>query len=245
MCLKSSTLRLINGIPTTPLLACRHAAAGDGRKVSAKGLQRMRLTRTTAAMFLVAASIPAFASAPWAPTPNCDLSEQQVATLLLPAELAELAPGFETASLVVAPALNGAIESAPTTVYAPRELLVEMAMKLRDIRYRRGGRAPSTGFDCSGFVQYVFAHALGIDLPDDSVSQSTAGIRVARNELKTGDLVFFHTRGKGVSHVGIYLDNGRFIHSPSTGKRVRVDELSDRYWARRYVGARRPEVLSS
>jgi len=57
--------------------------------------------------------------------------------------------------------------------------------------------------------------------------------------------VFFHTRGKGISHVGIYLDNGRFIHSPSTGKRVRVDELGDRYWARRYVSARRPEVLSS
>jgi cell wall-associated NlpC family hydrolase len=124
-------------------------------------------------------------------------------------------------------------------------MLVQMAMKLRDIRYRRGGREPSTGFDCSGFVQYVFAQALGFDLPDNSISQAEAGLRVQRAELKTGDLVFFHTRGKGISHVGIYLDNGRFIHSPSSGKRVRVDELSDQYWARRYVGARRPEVLSS
>jgi cell wall-associated NlpC family hydrolase len=124
-------------------------------------------------------------------------------------------------------------------------MLVQMAMKLRDIRYRRGGREPATGFDCSGFVQYVFAQALGIDLPDNSISQAEAGIRVGRSDLKTGDLVFFHTRGKGISHVGIYLDHGRFIHSPSTGKRVRVDELSDQYWARRYVGARRPEVLSS
>ncbi|HET7063682.1 MAG TPA: C40 family peptidase [Rudaea sp.] len=202
----------------------------------------------TAAVFLVAASIPAFASTPWAPAPNCYLSDQVVLDpLALPAELATLtlAPGFESASPTIDPAHQDTIESAPTAGYEPRTMLVQMAMKLRDIRYRRGGRAPSTGFDCSGFVQYVFAQALGIDLPDNSISQSEAGVRVARTELKTGDLVFFHTRGKGVSHVGIYLDNGRFIHSPSTGKRVRVDELSDQYWARRYVGARRPEVLSS
>jgi cell wall-associated NlpC family hydrolase len=208
----------------------------------------MLLTRTTAAVFLVAASIPAFASTPWAPTPNCYVSDQVVVELLtLPAELAtlSLAPGFTPASQTIEPVQQNTIESAPTAAYEPRTMLVQMAMKLRDIRYRRGGRAPSTGFDCSGFVQYVFAQALGIDLPDNSISQSEAGVRVARAELKTGDLVFFHTRGKGVSHVGIYLDNGRFIHSPSSGKRVRVDELSDQYWARRYVGARRPEVLSS
>jgi cell wall-associated NlpC family hydrolase len=208
----------------------------------------MLLTRTTAAVFLVAATIPAFASTPWAPAPNCYLSDQVVTDpLTLPAELAmlTLAPRFESAPSTIDPVQQDTIESAPTSAYEPRAMLVEMAMKLRDIRYRRGGRAPATGFDCSGFVQYVFAQALGIDLPDNSISQSEAGVRVARTELKTGDLVFFHTRGKGVSHVGIYLDNGRFIHSPSTGKRVRVDELSDQYWARRYVGARRPEVLSS
>jgi cell wall-associated NlpC family hydrolase len=208
----------------------------------------MHLTRMTAAVFLVAASIPAFASTPWAQTPNCYLGDQVVVDpLALPAELAmlTLSPEFASASTTIDPVQQDTIGSAPTAAYEPRAMLVAMAMKLRDIRYRRGGRAPSTGFDCSGFVQYVFAQALGIDLPDNSISQSEAGVRVARAELKTGDLVFFHTRGKGVSHVGIYLDNGRFIHSPSTGKRVRVDELSDQYWARRYVGARRPEVLSS
>ena len=204
----------------------------------------MQLTRATAAVFLLAASIPAFASAPWVPTPNCDISDATLETLSLQAELSAFAPGFETAVLATE-SVPATVEAPATTAYAPREMLVQMAMKLRDIRYRRGGRAPSTGFDCSGFVQYVFAQALGIELPDNSISQAEAGIRIARNELKTGDLVFFHTRGKGISHVGIYLDNGRFIHSPSTGKRVRVDELSDRYWARRYVGARRPEVLSS
>ena len=138
--------------------------------------------------------------------------------------------------------------TARSGVASPASPLVEgmlrTATDLIGTPYRNGGSTVD-GFDCSGFVQYVFAQALGIDLPDNSISQAEAGVRVARNELKTGDLVFFHTRGKGISHVGIYLDNGRFIHSPSTGKRVRVDELSDQYWARHYVGARRPEVLSS
>jgi cell wall-associated NlpC family hydrolase len=204
----------------------------------------MRLTRTTAAVFLFASVIPAFAATPWVPTPNCEISDQALEALSLPIELAAPAPGFEPASLSFESSQTP-VEIPAATSYAPREMLVEMAMKLRDIRYRRGGREPSTGFDCSGFVQYVFAQALGIDLPDNSISQAEAGVRVARNDLKTGDLVFFHTRGKGISHVGIYLDNGRFIHSPSTGKRVRVDELGDQYWARHYVGARRPEVLSS
>jgi cell wall-associated NlpC family hydrolase len=204
----------------------------------------MRLTRTTAAVFLFATVIPAFAATPWAPSPNCDISDQTLETLAFPAELAAFAPGLESPALALA-AVEDRVEPAAAKAYAPREMLVQMAMKLRDIRYRRGGREPSTGFDCSGFVQYVFAQALGFDLPDNSISQAEAGLRVQRAELKTGDLVFFHTRGKGISHVGIYLDNGRFIHSPSSGKRVRVDELSDQYWARRYVGARRPEVLSS
>jgi cell wall-associated NlpC family hydrolase len=127
---------------------------------------------------------------------------------------------------------------------ASRELLATFAMTLRDIRYRSGGRVPKTGFDCSGFVQYVFARTLGVDLPDTSASQFRDGIRVARTELQTGDLVFFHTHGKHVSHVGIYLDHGRFIHSPSTGKHVRIDDLDDQYWAQRYAGAKRPSALN-
>jgi cell wall-associated NlpC family hydrolase len=112
-----------------------------------------------------------------------------------------------------------------------RESLLAFAMKLRDIRYHRGGRAPSTGFDCSGFVRYVFMHSIGLDLPTNSASQFLAGLKVKRNEMKTGDLVFFRTRGKAISHVGIYIDNGQFIHSPSAGKTVRVDSLNEAYWA--------------
>ena len=108
----------------------------------------------------------------------------------------------------------------------------------------RACTTPSGGFDCSGFVQYVYAHSLGIDLPDNSAGQFRDGALVPRGELRTGDLVFFHIRGKRVSHVGIYLENGRFIHSPSSGKRVRIDDLHDGYWAQRYAGAKRPNVLT-
>lgn len=141
------------------------------------------------------------------------------------------------------PAAEQAVAAA--AVASPRQMLADFAMKLRDIRYRRGGRAPSTGFDCSGFVHYVFANALGIDLPDNSISQFNAGIRVTRDEMQTGDLVFFHIHGKRVSHVGIYLGEGRFIHSPRTGERVRVNRLDEQYWAHRFAGAKRPESLSS
>jgi cell wall-associated NlpC family hydrolase len=125
-----------------------------------------------------------------------------------------------------------------------REALLAFAMKLRDIRYHRGGRAPSTGFDCSGFVRYVFMHSIGLDLPTNSASQFLAGLKVKRSEMMTGDLVFFRTRGKAVSHVGIYIDNGQFIHSPSAGKTVRVDSLNEAYWAKHFVGAKRPEGIA-
>lgn len=125
-----------------------------------------------------------------------------------------------------------------------REALLAFAMKLRDIRYHRGGRAPATGFDCSGFVRYVFAHSIGLDLPTNSASQFLAGLKVKRNEMKTGDLVFFRTRGKAISHVGIYIDNGQFIHSPSAGKTVRVDSLNEAYWSKHFAGAKRPEGIA-
>ncbi|MFC5740430.1 C40 family peptidase [Dyella tabacisoli] len=126
--------------------------------------------------------------------------------------------------------------------------LIGLAMKLRDIRYVRGGRDPSTGFDCSGFVRYVFAHAIGLELPTNSASQFLAGLKVNRAEMQPGDLVFFRTagrRGKGrISHVGIYIDHGQFIHSPSRGKAVRVDNLDESYWAKRFAGAKRPEGMA-
>jgi cell wall-associated NlpC family hydrolase len=125
-----------------------------------------------------------------------------------------------------------------------RKALIAMAMNLRDTRYVRGGRDPSTGFDCSGFVRYVFAHAVGMQLPNNSASQFLAGLKVKKADMQPGDLVFFHTRGKRISHVGIYISNGRFIHSPSAGKSVEISSLSAGYWAKRFAGAKRPEAMA-
>jgi len=127
-----------------------------------------------------------------------------------------------------------------------RQSLIGLAMALRHIRYVRGGRNPSTGFDCSGFVHYVFAQAVGMNLPANAASQFLAGLKVSRKDMQPGDLVFFRTAGRRgrISHVGIYLDNGKFIHSPSHGQTVRVDNLADAYWARHFAGAARPEGLA-
>ncbi len=144
------------------------------------------------------------------------------------------------ASAAIAPAAS----SKPAN-FSPVQLLTDLANKLRGTRYKRGGRQPSTGFDCSGFVRYVFHLGIGVDLPRTSAAQFQAGHQVARNDLRSGDLVFFRTAGKRISHVGIYLDGGRFIHSPSSGKRVSVSSLSEHYWSRHFAGGRRAEVLAA
>ena len=205
----------------------------------------MPTNRTTAAVLLVAASIPALAAVPFKPAPDC----ANVATDALYS--LQIAADPHVLAFLAAPAAavdkDGSIADGTTaatdTTYA-RELLAAYAMTLSNIRYHRGGRRPKTGFDCSGFVQYVFAHALDIELPGNSASQFRVGRKVPREQLRTGDLVFFHTHGRHVSHVGIYLGHGHFIHSPSTGKHVRIDDLGKHYWAKRFMGARRPTALT-
>ena len=130
-----------------------------------------------------------------------------------------------------------------------RDMLIGLAMQLRHVRYVRGGRDPSTGFDCSGFVRYVFERAIGLQLPSNSASQYLIGHIVHRNDMQPGDLVFFRTaanrHGKGrISHVAIYIGEGRFIHSPRRGESVRVDNLGDSYWSKRFAGARRPDAMA-
>ena len=208
--------------------------------------QRMELQRLSAAVAMIAAlfaNANAFA-ATFSPEESLACGEAAMQALFNPVDTngGFVAPALE----IAAPATAQAVPATSVPVVrSPRQLLADFALKLRDIRYRRGGRAPSTGFDCSGFVHYVFAHALGIDLPEDSRSQFESGTKVAREQMRTGDLVFFHIRGKRISHVGIYLGDGQFIHSPATGERVRVNRLDEQYWAHRFAGAKRPENLSS
>jgi cell wall-associated NlpC family hydrolase len=117
--------------------------------------------------------------------------------------------------------------------------IVDRALDLIGIRYRRGGDNPDTGFDCSGFVDHVFHEGLGLTLPRSSHELSETGTAVSKTELKPGDLVFFHTMRHAFSHVGIYLGDHLFVHAPRTGEAVGIADLRDRYWAKRYNGARR------
>jgi len=121
--------------------------------------------------------------------------------------------------------------------------LVISAMNFLGVPYRRGGQSVEQGFDCSGFTRHVFESSIGLVLPRRSQEQAqAAGLRpVDRHELKPGDLVFFNTLRAAFSHVGIYVGDGKFIHSPRAGGEVRVEDMRAAYWTRRYNGARRAE----
>jgi len=114
------------------------------------------------------------------------------------------------------------------------EKLIANAKELIGTPYRSGGTTPA-GFDCSGFTQYVFK-SVGIDLPRTSEAQASAGIQLTREQLVPGALVYFNTGGSGVSHVGIYLGDDKFIDS-SNSKGVAINSLNDKYWGTRYLGA--------
>jgi cell wall-associated NlpC family hydrolase len=119
------------------------------------------------------------------------------------------------------------------------ENAIEQALDLIGIRYKRGGSTPETGFDCSGFVGHVFKEGLGLYLPRSSREISKTGDVVDKTELQPGDLVFFNTMRRTFSHVGIYLGDNLFVHAPRAGAKVRIEDMRERYWAKRYNGARR------
>jgi cell wall-associated NlpC family hydrolase len=107
------------------------------------------------------------------------------------------------------------------------------------VQYRYGGRSPETGFDCSGLVTHVFERAWGVLLPPGTEALSKVGVPVKLRELEPGDLVFYNTRNRPYSHVGIYLGDGRFVHAPRPGAYVRVESVQTPYWRTRFNGARR------
>ena len=106
--------------------------------------------------------------------------------------------------------------------------------------YRYSGTSPETGFDCSGYVQYVYKHQFGVNLPHNAAAISHYGDIIAKTNLRPGDLVLFKTLRRTLSHIGIYLGNHRFIHASSTRTGiVEISDLRETYWSRKFAGARR------
>jgi cell wall-associated NlpC family hydrolase len=117
--------------------------------------------------------------------------------------------------------------------------LVFNAMGFLGVPYRRGGNTAETGFDCSGFVRAMYQQTVGLVLPRRANEQAAATQAIDRKDLKPGDLVFFNTMRQAFSHVGIYVGENKFIHSPKPGAQVRVEDMGVAYWAHRFDGARR------
>lgn len=117
--------------------------------------------------------------------------------------------------------------------------ILATALSKTGLPYRFGGTSPEAGFDCAGFVQWVYAQN-GLELPRTTSGMSKIGRKVARDELMPGDLLFYwRNRGSRLMHVGLYLGNGRFIHSPSSGSRISEDEVDGRYYSSIFIQARR------
>ena len=117
--------------------------------------------------------------------------------------------------------------------------LVMYAISLAETPYQYGGSSERSGFDCSGYVGHVYREVLDIKLPRTTKALSGVGEPLRQSELRPGDLVFFNTQRRPFSHVGIYVGERKFVHSPKTGSRIRVENMELNYWKSRYNGARR------
>lgn len=131
------------------------------------------------------------------------------------------------------------IEQVRQTMSDKASELVSTSLGFLGVPYRRGGNSAEGGFDCSGFVKAVYEQTIGLVLPRRAEQQAAATQTIGRDDLKPGDLVFFNTLRRTFSHVGIYVGDGKFVHSPKPGAQVRVESLGVSYWSRRFDGARR------
>lgn len=180
------------------------------------------------------------------PRPLCLLA----AALLLAGSAARAAPESDPVTRLLADKGLLAAAAEPGLVQQMRDRASDMvlsAMNFLGVRYRRGGSTADDGFDCSGFTRHIFEMSLGLVLPRRVDEQASAPglVSVKRDDLKPGDLVFFNTLKRTFSHVGIYIGDHKFIHSPRSGGEVRVEDMRFAYWTKRFTGARRAEPLSN
>ena len=144
--------------------------------------------------------------------------------------------------------VNSALmSSVRKTVRDTASDLVMQAMNFLGVPYKRGGNTEETGFDCSGFTRHIFENSIGLVLPRRADEQATTAglLSINRQELKPGDLVFFNTMKRTFSHVGIYVGDDKFIHSPRSGGEVRIEDMRESYWSRRFTGARRADLTAA
>jgi len=134
-------------------------------------------------------------------------------------------------------AVEEAFRNEPLASHTGQEVAM-YALMLLQTGYRFGGKNPEAGLDCSGMVTHVYREATSIQLTGNAASLARQGRQVELDALRAGDLVFFNTLGRPFSHVGIYLGRGEFVHAPNSRGRVRVDKLTNRYYARRFEMAR-------
>lgn len=149
------------------------------------------------------------------------------------------AAGDDLDKLLADKGLLTQIDQVRQSVTSKASALVVNAMGFLGVPYRRGGNTVETGFDCSGFVRAIYEQSVGLLLPRKAEQQAAATERIDKTQLQPGDLVFFNTLRRAFSHVGIYVGDGKFIHSPKPGAEVRVENMSVRYWQSRFDGARR------
>lgn len=137
------------------------------------------------------------------------------------------------------PAESPAHSSNPEYFTDRASELAMRAMALVGIQYKYDGNSPENGLDCSGLVHFVFKEAWGTALPRTTEELSRVGQEIGTHELRPGDLVFYNTLKRAFSHVGVYLGDNKFVHSPSSGGKVRIERMDVHYWQKRFNGARR------
>ena len=137
--------------------------------------------------------------------------------------------------------ISDQVSAAGKVVSDKASELVVNAMGFLGVPYKRGGNSFDQGLDCSGFVRLMYEQTVGLVLPRRSAEQAAATQPIDKSELQPGDLVFFNTLRSAFSHVGIYVGDNKFIHSPRTGGVIRVEDMRVSYWQQRFDGARRVE----
>ncbi|MEN9475697.1 MAG: hypothetical protein RIS48_2419 [Pseudomonadota bacterium] len=144
--------------------------------------------------------------------------------------------------LVTSKGLMSRLEGVRQNMSSVASELVVNAMGFLGVRYKYGGNDLEDGVDCSGFVRAIYEQTLGMVLPRRAAEQARATQTISQDELKPGDLVFFNTMRSAFSHVGIYIGDNKFIHAPRSGAQVRVEDMRQSYWVKRFNGARRVDA---